>query len=95
MVINYIVVPLNSAIRRYNLSREVKKTYIHLFRHTFAIKWILRGGDPFRLQKILGHSSMRMVRIYVNMFSNDLKENFDNFNPLEQFSKKNKPIKIK
>ncbi|MFW6015547.1 MAG: tyrosine-type recombinase/integrase [bacterium] len=30
---------LQSAIKRYNLSRGVNKTSMHLFRHTFAKKW--------------------------------------------------------
>ena len=40
---------LINSIRRYNVQRGVTKTSIHLFRHTFAKKWILAGGDIFRL----------------------------------------------
>ena len=72
-----------SAIRRYNHSRGVAKTSVHLFRHTFAKNWILNGGDIFRLKNILGHSSLEMVKEYVNMFGGDLKRDFDKFNPLE------------
>ncbi len=87
---------LNSAIRRYNLRRNVNKTSIHLFRHTFAKKYILAGGDMFRLQKILGHSSLTVVKEYVNLFSNDLKEDFDRYNPLEQLTdNKGETIKIR
>ena len=75
---------LTTAIERYNKRRGVEKTSIHLFRHTFAKSWILNGGDIFRLQKILGHSSIEIVKEYVNMFGNDLKYNFDEFNPLEK-----------
>ena len=86
---------LKLAIRKYNRKRGVSKTSVHLFRHTFAKKWILNGGDVFRLQKMLGHSSMEIVREYVNMFSDDLKRDFDTFNPLEEFStKKSETIKI-
>ena len=85
---------LNGAIRTYNINRGVTKTSVHLFRHTFAKKWILNGGDSFRLQKILGHSTMRMVREYVNMFSNDLKKDFNDYNPLEQFKVNKKHIKM-
>jgi len=72
-----------TAIYRYNHSRGVLKTSIHLYRHTFAKNWILNGGDEFTLQAILGHSSSAMVRVYVNMFGKDLGRNFDKFNPLE------------
>ncbi|GAB6099289.1 tyrosine recombinase XerC [Halanaerocella petrolearia] len=84
-----------SAIRKYNLKRGVDKTSIHLFRHTFAKKWILAGGDVFRLQKILGHSTMDVVKEYVNMFGNDLKKEFDKFNPLDQVADNYDPIEMK
>jgi len=80
---------ISLAIRRYNKSRGVMKTSVHLFRHTFAKKWILNGGDVFRLQKMLGHSSMEIVREYVNMFGDDMKKDFDSFNPLEEFHRLN------
>ncbi len=85
---------LVSAIRRYNLSRGITKTSTHLFRHTFAKKWILNGGDMFRLQKILGHRSMEMVKEYVNMFSDDLKEGFEKYNPLNEFKSNKSKIKM-
>ena len=86
---------LKSAIYRYNSRRGLSKTSIHLLRHTFAKLWIKNGGDIFRLQKILGHKNMEMVREYVNMFSEDLKEDFEKFNPINQFRSTNKDkIKI-
>lgn len=86
---------MTTSVRRYNLSRGVPKTSSHLFRHTFAKKWILNGGDIFRLQKILGHKSLEMVKEYVNMFGTDLKENFEEFNPLNEFSKSGDYIKMR
>ena len=74
---------LQTTVLKYNHSRGVEKTSIHLFRHTFAKKWILAGGDIFRLQKLLGHSSLEVVKEYVNMFGTDLTQQFDVFNPLE------------
>lgn len=71
------------------------KTGLHRFRHTFAKKWINSGGDIFRLQKILGHSSLDVVRNYVNMFTNDLQDNFNTFSPLENIITDKKFIKIR
>jgi integrase/recombinase XerD len=76
------------AMSRYNKSRGIDKTSSHLFRHTFAKLWIKNGGDIFRLQKILGHSSLDMVKNYVNMFSADLKDNFEGYNPINNFYSK-------
>ncbi|MDR1630692.1 MAG: tyrosine-type recombinase/integrase [Oscillospiraceae bacterium] len=72
---------------KYHKNRGVNKTSIHSYRHTFAKKWILNGGDIFRLQKILGHSSLDMVRNYVEMFNEDLQKDFETFNPLDNFVK--------
>lgn len=77
----------NTIIRKFHHSCGVQRTSIHAYRHTFAKKWILNGGDIFRLQKILGHSSIDMVRNYVEMFSDDLQKDFDEFNPLDNFQK--------
>lgn len=75
---------LESAIREYNHSCGVEKTSLHLFRHTYAKLFIMAGGDPFRLQKLLGHTDFAMTKRYVALYADDLKENYDSFNPLEQ-----------
>lgn len=71
-------------LANYNRGRGVEKTSAHLYRHTFAKKWILNGGDIFRLQKILGHSDLTVVKEYVQMFGQDLAVDFDKFNPLDR-----------
>lgn len=86
---------LGHNLRNYNLRRGVSTTGIHRFRHTFAKKFLLNGGDVFRLQKLLGHSDMSVIKNYVNMFTDDLKQDFDKFNPLESVMMKNTKIKLK
>ena len=71
------------------------KIGLHKFRHTFAKKYILNGGDAFRLQKILGHSDIRVVKMYVNMFTDDLQKDFNNISPLERLqAQTNKKLKM-
>ena len=41
----------------------------------------------FALQKILGHQDLAMTRRYVKLFSEDIKEDFDRFNPLDTIKK--------
>src|SRR5699024_1756746 len=55
----------------------------HTFRHTFAKMSVKNGADIFVLQKVLGHSSLDMVRVYVNMFSDDVAEAHAKFSPVE------------
>jgi integrase/recombinase XerD len=59
-----------------------KRVSPHTFRHTGALYYILNGGDPFSLQKILGHSDMSMVRKYVQMSDTDVKRQHNTFSPL-------------
>lgn len=73
-------------LAKYNRARGVEKTSSHLYRHTFAKHWILNGGDIFRLQKILGHLDLTVVKQYVNMFSDELANDFDKFNPLDSLT---------
>lgn len=79
----------SSAIERYNKSRGLEKTSIHMFRHTFARKYLLDcGGNALTLQKLLGHSTLEMTKHYCNIFDADIAKNFDNISPLEKLSSK-------
>ncbi|WP_207647061.1 tyrosine-type recombinase/integrase [Clostridium magnum] len=62
---------LVASINDYNRKRGVMRTGVHKFRHTFAKKWVMSGGNIFKLQKILQHSTMEMVKNYVNIFNSD------------------------
>jgi integrase/recombinase XerD len=55
----------------------------HSFRHTFAKNYLMNGGDIFSLQKILGHSSLASVRIYLNLFATDVKKQHLRFSPVD------------
>ena len=71
------------AVARYNKSRGVSKTSPHLFRHTFAERFLLNGGNAFALQRILGHSTLDMTKRYCRIYDNSIVENFNSFSPLE------------
>ena len=84
------------SIARYNKRRGLQKTSIHLFRHTFARKYLIDcGGDAFTLQKLLGHSTLAMTKHYCSIFDADLTKNYDNFSPLAQLKTNNTTIKLK
>ena len=58
----------------------------HTFRHTFAKNYLMNGGDIFSLQKILGHSSLASVRVYLNLFATDLKTQHRRFSPVDNMA---------
>ena len=56
----------------------------HSIRHTFATQYILNGGDAFSLQKILGHTTLDMVRVYVDMAGSNVALQHKKFSPMDQ-----------
>ena len=48
---------------------ERTRRYIvfHDTRHSFASHWVMKGGDLFKLQKILGHKTVQMTMRYAHL----------------------------
>ncbi|MBA7675330.1 Tyrosine recombinase XerD [subsurface metagenome] len=59
-------------LSRWGKRAEVPRLHAHLCRHTFATNFLIHNcGDVFRLQQILGHSTLEMVRRYVHYASTE------------------------
>ena len=65
---------------------RVYRLHAHLCRHTFATRFLINGGDVFTLQQILGHSTLEMVRHYVNLASNHITIQHQKFAPLDRLN---------
>jgi integrase/recombinase XerD len=63
----------------------------HTLRHTGAKRFILSGGDVFTLQKLLGHTSLAMVRRYVELASGDIRNQHDRFSPADTLLRRPHP----
>lgn len=77
-------VTVNKSIKKYNLSRGVTKTGVHLFRHTFAKMWITSGGNVISLAHTLTHSNLEMVRRYANLYGADVKKDIESHSAIAQ-----------
>ena len=55
----------------------------HTLRHTGAKRFILAGGDVFTLQKLLGHTTLFMVRRYVELSSIDVQAQHERYSPAD------------
>ena len=85
---------LRLAVARHNKSRGVEKTSAHLYRHTFARKYLVDcGGDVFMLQRLLGHSTLKMTKHYCAIYDADIAKDFDRFSPLAQMNQPKEKIK--
>jgi site-specific recombinase XerD len=55
----------------------------HAFRHCFAASYVRRGGDVYRLSRILGHASITTTQLYLrSMGIEHLQEGHEKYSPL-------------
>ena len=77
---------LTQAIKRAAMRSGVTRLHPHLCRHTFATRYLINGGDVFSLQQILGHSTLEMVRRYVNLASAHVAVQHRKFSPMDRIA---------
>ncbi|GHO80510.1 hypothetical protein KSD_82810 [Ktedonobacter sp. SOSP1-85] len=58
-----------------------KRISPHIFRHTFAIRYLKLDKDPFSLQELLGHDDMATVKLYMHMNDDDIQEQKRKYSP--------------
>lgn len=64
---------IQKMISGYGEKAGLKKCHVHKLRHTSSVMYLRNGGDPFSLQKKLGHSSLQMTRHYSNLADSDVR----------------------
>lgn len=63
-----------------------KRISPHIFRHTFAIRYLILGNDPFSLQQLLGHEDMTCVKNYMHMNDQTIQEQKRKYSPGDHVS---------
>lgn len=58
-----------------------KRISPHIFRHTFAIRYLVLGNDPFSLQELLGHEDMTTVKMYMHMNDETIQSQKRKYSP--------------
>ena len=58
----------------------------HTFRHVFAKQFLANGGNVFALQRLLGHSSLEVVKLYINLLNKDITEQHRKFSPIDNWA---------
>ncbi|MFC1958928.1 tyrosine-type recombinase/integrase [Chloroflexota bacterium] len=62
----------------------VNRLHAHMCRHTFAINYLLNGGDIFSLKEILGHTTLDMVNHYLHFTSSQITAQHRKYSPMDK-----------
>jgi len=62
----------------------VESLHAHICRHTFAINYLLNGGDIFSLREILGHTTLDMVNHYLHFTSCQITDLHHKYSPMDR-----------
>jgi len=77
---------IRSALRRIGERVGIRLT-AHMFRRTFATLSIKNGMNPLHLQGLLGHSSLEIVRRYIQILDGDLMQAHREYGPVDKYLK--------
>jgi site-specific recombinase XerD len=58
-----------------------KRVSPHILRHTFAVRYLVLGNDPFSLQELLGHEDMTTVKNYMHMNDTTIQQQKRKYSP--------------
>ena len=72
------------AIRRLGQSADVPRLHAHLFRHTFAVRYLMNGGDLMTLKLILGHTTLEVTQMYLHLAEAHVQIQHNRFSPVDR-----------
>ena len=77
---------LRLVMNRLSARSGIGRLHAHLLRHTFATNYLMNGGDVFSLQQILGHTTLDMVRRYINLANTHVMTQHQRFSPVDRMN---------
>lgn len=71
-------------VKRTGEGVDIPRLHPHLFRHTFAVKYLMAGGDLITLKLILGHTDIATTQIYLHLAQSQVNVRKQRFSPVSR-----------
>jgi site-specific recombinase XerD len=75
---------LAQMIKRLGRRMDVPRLRAHLFRHTFAVRYLMNGGDVMTLRLILGHTTLEVTQGYMHLADSHVQVQHSKFSPVDR-----------
>lgn len=75
---------LFSALKRLGRRAGVTRIHPHLFRHTFAVRYLMNGGDIMTLKLMLGHTTLEVTQLYLHLAKSHVRMQHNKFSPVDR-----------
>jgi len=73
-------------VKRLGEKNDVPRLHAHLLRHTFAVRYLLNGGDLMTLKLILGHEEISTTQKYLHLANQHIVARHHTFSPLDRIN---------
>ena len=75
---------LKMMIQRLGKRAGVGRVHLHLFRHTFAVRYLTNGGDVMTLRLILGHTTLAVTQQYLHLADQHIRIAHSRYSPVDR-----------
>ena len=75
---------LAQAAKRLGKRLNIPWLHIHLWRHTFAVRYLMNGGDIMTLRLMLGHTSIETTQMYPHLAEAHIQVQHHKFSPVDR-----------
>jgi site-specific recombinase XerD len=64
----------------------IPRLHLHLFRHTFAVRYLISGGDLMTLKLMLGHTDIVTTQLYLHLAQQHVQAIHNQHSPLDKLN---------